>query len=115
MNVAQDWVDNVFTYGSKGLATVDQNLKQTLENVPAVFIPSSSDGSIAPIDQLLNDLKMVSRAVNPKPALQSALNHSKRILTNVLGPSPDTNLGPGAAHRDPLPVYYDAEIINFIR
>ena len=115
MNIAQDWVDNVFTYGSRGLANVDQNLEQTLHNVPAVFTLTSSGGAIAPVDQLMNDLKTVSKAVKPTPSLQSALNHSKKILTSVLGTSPDTNLGPGAADRDPLPVYYDAQVINFVK
>ena len=115
INVTQDWVDNGFTYGPRGLATVDWYLEQTLKNVPAVFTPSSTGGSIAPVDQLMNDLKTVSKAVKLTPSLQSALNHSKQVLTHVLGPSPDTNLGPGATDRDPLPVYYDAQVINFVK
>ena len=31
------------------------------------------------------------------------------------GPNPDTNLGPGAADRDPLDVYYDGQVDNFIK
>jgi hypothetical protein len=38
-----------------------------------------------------------------------------QILTAVLGTSPDTDLGPAASHRDPLPVYYDAQVISFIK
>lgn len=114
INVTQDWVDNAFTYGSKGLPTVDWNLEQTLKNVPSASTPPVS-GATAPIDQLMSELKVVAKAARSTPALQSALHASDRILTDKLGASPDTDLGPGAVDRDPLPVYYDAEVINFIK
>jgi hypothetical protein len=115
INVTQDWVDNTFTYGTRGLSTVDWNLQQTLENVPAVFTPSSSGGATAPLDELMDQLKVVARAVTTTPSLQAALNHSKDVLKGVLGASPDTDLGPGATDRDPLPVYYDAQVMNFVK
>jgi hypothetical protein len=113
INVTQDWVDNAFTYGSKGLPTVDWNLQQTLKNVPSVFT-APTPGTTTPIDQLMSQLKVITRATRSTSALQSALHHSDKILTDVLGASPDTDLGPGAMDRDPLPVYYDAQVINFI-
>jgi hypothetical protein len=114
-NVTQNWVDNAFTYRPGGLATVDWFLEQTLKNVPAVSTPSTTGGSITPLAQLMADVKTVTKAAKIAPSLQSALEHSLRILMRDLGPSPNTNLGPGATDRDPLPVYYDAQIINFIK
>jgi hypothetical protein len=114
INVTQDWVDNAFTYGSKGLPTVNWNLQQTLKNVPSVFTAPTS-GTTSPIDQLMSQVKVITRATRSTSALQSALHHSDKTLTDVLGASPDTNLGPGAMDRDPLPVYYDGQVINFIK
>jgi hypothetical protein len=113
-NVTQDWVDNGFTYGTKGLPTVDYNLQQTLKNVPSAFT-APAPGATAPIDQLMSELKAIAKATRSTSVLQSALHHSDRILTDVLGASPDTDLGPGAVDRDPLPVYYDAQVISFIK
>ena len=58
MNIAQDWVDNVFTYGSKGLANMDQNLEQTLQNVPAVSTPvelRQFDRAMQSVDERFED------------------------------------------------------------
>ena len=114
INVTQDWVDNAFTYGSKGLPTVEWNLQQTLKNVPSVFTAPTPEAT-APINQLMSQLRVITRATRSTSALQSALHHSDKILTDVLGAKPDTDLGPGAMDRDPLPVYYDAQVINFIK
>jgi hypothetical protein len=113
-NVTQDWVDNAFTYGAKGLPNVDYNLQQTLKNVPSAFT-APAPGATSPVDQLMSELKVITKVTRSTSALQSALHHSDRILTDVLGAKPDTDLGPGAVDRDPLPVYYDAQIINFIK
>ena len=89
VNVTQDWVDNAFTYGTKGLPTVDWNLEQTLKNVPSAFT-APAPGAIAAIDQLMSQLKVIAKAVKATPTLQAALHHSDPILTDALGASPGT-------------------------
>jgi hypothetical protein len=113
-HVSQDWVDNTFTYGINHLSTVDYNLQQTLKDVPSAFTPSAS-GAASPIDQLMGQLEVIAKEARSTTALRSAQHHADRILTNALGPKPDTDLGAGAMDRDPLPVYYDAEVVNFIK
>ena len=90
VNVTQDWVDNAFTYGTKGLPTVDWNLEQTLKNVPSAFTAPQAPGAIAAIDQLMSQLKVIAKAVKATPTLQAALHHSDPILTDALGASPGT-------------------------
>jgi hypothetical protein len=124
LNDVQDWVDNAFTYGSGGIRDARRNLValsqisqlpwvQNLQNVPALFQASGSEAS--PIDQLISQIKLVAKEAKLTPAVQSALNRSYSALDHALGPEPYTNLGPGATHRDPLAVYYDGQVENFVK
>jgi hypothetical protein len=126
LNNVQDWVDNAFTYGSGGIRDVRRNLvpltqisqkiDKSVEGAPAVFDASSSDGSITPINQLIDQIKVVAKEAKITPAVQSALNRSYTALNKALGPHPYVSLGPGANNvRDPLVVYYDAQINNFAK
>ncbi len=126
LNNVQDWVDNAFTYGSDGIRDVRRNLvpltqisqkiHKSVEGAPAVFDASSSNGSISPINQLIDQIKVVSKEAKLTPAVQSALNRSYTALNKALGPHPYISLGPGANNvRDPLVVYYDAHVNNFIK
>jgi hypothetical protein len=126
LNDVQDWVDNAFTYGSDGirdvrrnlvpLSEVSQRLDRILDGAPAVFDASGSDGSISPIDQLIDQIKVVAKQAKVTPAVQSALNRSYTELNRALGPHPYISLGPGATNvRDPLVVYYDAQVNNFVK
>ena len=125
LNNVQDWVDNAFTYGSGGIRDVRRNLvpltqisqkiDKSVEGAPAVFDVSSSDGSISPINQMIDQIKVVSKEAKLTPAVQSALNRSYTALNKALGPHPYISLGPGANNvRDPLVVYYDAHVTNFV-
>jgi hypothetical protein len=126
LNDVQDWVDNAFTYGSDGIRDVRRNLvplsevskklDRILDSAPAVFDASGSDGSISPIDQLIDQIKVVAKQARVTPAVQSALNRSYTDLNRALGPHPYISLGPGASNvRDPLVVYYDAQVNNFVK
>ena len=70
--------------------------------------------STSPIDQLTDQIKVVAMQAKVTPAVQSALNRSYTALNKALGPHPYVSLGPGANNvRDPLVVYYDAQVDNF--
>jgi hypothetical protein len=123
LNIVQDWVDYAFTYGSVGfhvgrtlypLSAISQRLNGILGNVPAVFDASGSETSISPIDELIDQIKVVAKQARVSPAIQSALNHSYTMLNNALGSNPNTMPGPGGTMRDPLIVYYDAHVNNFV-
>lgn len=126
VNDVQDWVDNAFTYGSDGIRDVRRNLvplsevsrrlDANVEGAPAVFDASASGGSVSPIRQLVNQIAVVAKQAKVAPAVQSALNRSYDALNNALGPHPYISLGPGASNvRDPLVVYYDAQVENFVK
>ncbi len=126
LNDVQDWVDNAFTYGSNGirdvrrnlvpLSDVSQKLDAIVDGVPALVNASPSDGSVSPIDQLSNQIVVVAKQAKVTPAVQSALNRSYTALNNALGPHPYVSLGPGASNiRDPLVVYYDGQVANFVK
>jgi hypothetical protein len=124
LNVVQDWVDYAFTYGSIGfhvgrthypLSAISQRLYTVLGNVSTVFDSSGSGTSIAPVNQLIDQIKVVAKQAKVTPAIQAALDHSYSMLNNALGLSPNTMPGPGGTMRDPLVVYYDAQVNNFIK
>jgi hypothetical protein len=126
LNDVQDWVDNAFTYGSDGIRDVRRNLvplsqvspriDKSVEGAPALFNASGSDGSISPINQLVDQIRVVAKQARVTPATQSALNRSYTGLNKALGPDPYVSLGPGANNvRDPLVVYYGAQVNNFIK
>jgi hypothetical protein len=124
LNVVQDWVDYAFTYGSIGfhvgrthypLSAISQRLDRVLGNVPSVFDSSGSGTSVSPIDQLVDQIKVIAKQAKVTPAIQSALSHSYTTLNNALGLNPNTMPGPGGTMRDPLVVYYDAQVNNFIK
>jgi hypothetical protein len=126
LNDVQDWVDNAFTYGSDGIRDVRRNLvplseasqklDAIVEGAPALFVASPSDGSVSPIDQLVDQIEVVAKQAKLTPAVQSSLNRSYSALNNALGPHPYVSLGPGASNvRDPLVVYYDAQVDNFVK
>jgi hypothetical protein len=122
LNQVQDWVDYAFTYGSIGihvgkkeipLSHASRALDGLLGDVPAVLNASGSETSTSPIDQLIDQIKVVAKQAKVTPATRSALSGSYTTLNKALGPNPFTNLGPGASNRDALVVYYDAQVNNF--
>ena len=126
LNDVQDWVDNAFTYGSDGIRDVHRNLvplsavsrklDAIVEGAPAVFNASAAGESVSPIDQLVDQIKVVAKQARVMPATQSALDRSYSALNQALGPHPYVSLGPGPSNvRDPLVVYYDAQVDNFVK
>jgi hypothetical protein len=135
INDVQDWADNAFTAGPAGIRDVagrivptsqtSKKLEKILVDVPSVFTGTASDASVrgihqgnaqaTPLNQLIGQMKVVARAARVTPALQTALNHNFQEIAGALGPDPYTDLGPGATHRDPLVVYYDAQVVNFVK
>jgi hypothetical protein len=122
LNNVQDWVDYAFTYQSLGIrvgANVfpvfhgSQYLDHLLENVPAVVSSPASEPLMSPIRQLIGQINVVADATMT-PAVQSSLKRSYTVLNNALGPRPNTMPGPGGTARDPLVVFYDAQVNNFL-
>jgi hypothetical protein len=125
LNLVQDWVDYAFTADSIGfhvgrisyrLGEVSREFDSLLGDVPAVFSATdSSSTSTSPIDQFVDQIKVVSNESKLAPAVQSALKRSYNALNAALGPKPNTMPGPGGTARDPLIVYYDAQANNFLK
>ncbi len=99
---------------------VDDALKDT---------PSEAASNQAPLDeyvagvpggpqlvsQTIAQMQVVARAARVSPQLHDALSADWSLFEAVLGPDPDTNLGPGATDRDPLEVYFNGQAINFVK
>jgi hypothetical protein len=99
---------------------VDDALKDT---------PSGASSNRAPLDQyvagvpggpqLVNktiaQMQVVARAARVSPQEHDALSADWLVLEDDLGPKPDTNLGPGASDRDPLEVYFNGQVISFVK
>jgi hypothetical protein len=103
----QDAVDDAFhPYLASGLVQKRQVLEQLLPGVPDVRqLASRTDAQIL----------VVARAAGITGAFHNVLSADEKALTAVLGPAPDTDLGPGATDRDPLEVYYNGQIDKFIK
>jgi hypothetical protein len=123
LNLVQDWVDYSFTEDSVGfhvgrssyrLGEVSREFDNLLADVPAVFSATDASTSTSPIDQFVDQIKVVANESKLAPAIQSALKRSYDSVNKALGQSPNTMPGPGGTARDPLIVYYDAQANNFL-
>ena len=134
-NDVQDWADNAFTSGPAGIrdvaghivpaSQISQKLRKILADVPSLFTPTAAESNVRGaqesnvqsnlLGQLIDQMKVVARTSRVTPTLQLAMNRSFQEIAVALGPNPYTDLGPGATHRDPLVVYYDAQAINFVK
>jgi hypothetical protein len=124
LSVVQDWVDYAFTYSTLGfrvasylrpLSQVPERLDALLGNAPAVFQATGPDASSSAIDQMTDQIKDVAEQSQLTPAIHNALKNSYNILNNDLGRHPNILPGPGGTMRNPLIVYYDAQVNNFVR
>jgi hypothetical protein len=109
MNRVQNVVDDAFlaaTYPAKTWANRRQALEQ---HVPAV------PGAPQLISRTMAQMRVVARAARVTGPLHQAVDSDKQVLSDELGPTPNTNLGPGATDRDPLVVYYDGQVDKFVR
>jgi hypothetical protein len=68
------------------------------------------------LSQTYAEMSAVARAVmgHASSAAKLAKENTQTIISLDLGPNPDTNIWPGAP-RDPLVVYYNGQIGNFVR
>jgi hypothetical protein len=81
-------------------------LRQTLAGVP---------GANSLIPGTVSQMEVVARAARVSPPLRTALALDRLQFEYELGPKPDADLGPGATDRDPLEVYLDGLVNNFIK
>jgi hypothetical protein len=105
----QDVVDDAFkmtTDQANGWANKQRDLHQYLADVP---------GSTSLIRRTIAQMHVVARAARDTASFQDPISADEQVLSADLGPTPDTNLGPGAADRDPLVVYYNGQVDSFIR
>jgi hypothetical protein len=103
----QDAVDDAFhPYMANGLVQKREVLEQLLGDAPdARQLAARTDAQIL----------VVARAAGITGRYHNALSADEQALSADLGPTPDTNLGAGAADRDPLEVYYNGQIDRFIK
>jgi hypothetical protein len=81
-------------------------LDQYLSNVP---------GAPTLVRRAVEQMEVVAQAARLTPRLYDIVASDKKTFEADLGPSPDTDLGPGATSRDPLIVYYNAQLTNFVK
>ncbi len=109
MNRVLNVVDESFvaaTYRAKTWAGRRQILEQ--------YVPAAP-GSSQLIDRTMAQMHVIARAAKVTGQFHEAIYSDDQILSNDLGPNPDTDLGPGATDRDPLTVYHDGQVNNFIK
>jgi hypothetical protein len=109
LNHVQDAADEAFhptLDRAETWATDERTLEGYLANVP---------GSTPLIKLTINEVHVVARAAGVSGPIQRALSRDEQILTADLGPTPNADLGPGAVDRDPLQVYYNGQVSNFVR
>jgi hypothetical protein len=105
----QDEVDGAFietTYQADGWANKREELDQYLSGVP---------GATQLVQRTIEQMHVVARAARVTPHIHDALSADWLVFKDDLGPTPDTDLGPGATDRDPLEVYYNGQIDKFIK
>jgi hypothetical protein len=81
-------------------------LRQTLAGVP---------GATSLIAGTVSQMEVVAGAARVSPSLRTALALDRLQFEYELGPKPNTDLGPGAVDRDPLYVYCDGQVNDFIK
>ena len=124
MNLLQDVVDYSFTNNSIGIhigrelvpiSHLSQYVQDHFGDAPEAVSTSGSGTSTTALDQLTADVTSVAAQSKVTRATHVALARSYTAITNVLGHNPNTMPGPGGTLRDPLVVYYDAQVGNFAK
>jgi len=124
MNLLQDVVDYSFTNNSIGIhigrelvpiSHLPQYVQDHFGDAPAAVSTSGSGSSTTALDQLTADVTAVAAQSKVTRATHVALARSYTTLTHALGHNPNTMPGPGGTLRDPLVVYYDAQVGNFAK
>jgi hypothetical protein len=101
-----DVVNGAFRESPSQVARREAPLDKYVTDVP---------GGAQLVHRTIAQMQRVSLATDAPPSLRIALLSDWQALASDLGPNPDTDLGPGAAHRDPLEVYFNGQIGNFIK
>jgi hypothetical protein len=105
----QDEVDGAFVetlYQANGWANKREQLDQYLSNVP---------GAVPLVRRTIEQMQVVAQAARFTQQSHDAFSSDWQVFEDDLGPTPDTDLGPGATDRDPLEVYYNAQVVNFVK
>jgi hypothetical protein len=122
INILQDLVDYSFTNDSLGIhvarelvpvSRLDAYVSGHYGSIAAATSPASPGTTDSTLSQLTAEISVVAGQSKVTPATGLALARSYRILTHALGTNPNTMPGPGGTMRDPLVVYYDAQVGNF--
>jgi len=109
-NEVEDVIDTAFTASSADLASWARGQRADLRGYVI-----SAPGAEQYVNQTVVQMEVVAREAHVTPQLSSALATDQAVLRRREGPNPDTDLGPGAVNRDPLAVYYDGQVDNFIK
>ena len=67
------------------------------------------------VERTIAQMEVISRATRTPTPLRDAILSDWQVLEYNLGPNPDTDLGPGATDRDPLEVYFNGQVNDFIK
>jgi hypothetical protein len=107
LNQAQVALDAAFhPYLARGLVQKKQVIAQLIAGVSGSrHLAAWTDAQIL----------AVARSAGITGRYHETLSRDEQILTADLGPNPDADLGPGAENRDPLVVYYDSQLEDFVK
>jgi hypothetical protein len=105
-NHAQDVADAALVQTPSQAASKRLQLDQYLSSIPGV---------VPLVRQTVHQMQVVAAAARVGTPLHNDFSSANQILTSELGPSPDTDLGPGARDRDPLVVYFNGQIGGFVK
>jgi hypothetical protein len=67
------------------------------------------------VRKTIDQMQVVSQATRTPTPLRDSEMSDWQTLSSLLGSNPDTDLGPGATHRDPLEVYFNGQLSNFVK
>jgi hypothetical protein len=104
----QDTIDTAFvaaSYQSSGWTQLQQQLDDSMNGV--------SLSSLNLVQQTFAQMQVIAREAHVTLANHRKLVADEKAITAALGPKVDTNLG-GTGPRDPLVVYYNGQVPNFV-
>ena len=102
----QDVVDNALKGTPSEVASKRAPLDEYVADVP---------GGPQLVRRTIAQMQVVARAARVSPLVHDALAADWSLFETALGPKPDTDLGPGATDRDPLEVYFNGQVIKFVK
>jgi hypothetical protein len=99
---------------------VDDALKDTPSEAASQRAPldrfvAGVPGGTQLVRRTVAQMQVVARAARVSPQVHDALSADWHVFEDDLGPHPDTDLGPGATDRDPLEVFYNGQVANYVK